>query len=77
MVARGRLTMLKLRRHCAHSLKAHRRSSARLSLVLELSFSSSNLPLSYNKKALKRGLFCYGSEGEIRTLDTRIMIPLL
>lgn len=29
------------------------------------------------KKALKRGLFCYGSEGEIRTLDTWIMIPPL
>ena len=76
MVARGRLTSLCFVDSALISF-ADRHPKVCLSFVFELSLRVQISSYPITKKALKRGLFCYGSEGEIRTLDTRIMIPLL
>ena len=76
MVARGRLTSLCFVDSALISF-ADRHPKVCLSFVLELSFRVQISGYPITKKALKRGLFCYGSEGEIRTLDTWIMIPPL
>ena len=76
MVAMGRLTSLCFVDSALISF-ADRHPKVCLSFVLELSFRVQISGYPITKKALKRGLFCYGSDGEIRTLDTWIMIPPL
>ena len=57
--------------------KAHRRSCARLSLVVE-PFSQGSLPYcAYNKKTPQRELFVIGTRAGIRTLDPLIKSQLL
>ena len=76
MVARGRLTSLCFVDSALISF-ADRHPKVCLSFVLELSFRVQISGYPITKKPSKEDFLCYGSEGEIRTLDTWIMIPPL
>ena len=76
MVARGRLTSLCFVDSALISF-ADRHPKVCLSFVFELSFRVQISGYPITKKPSKEDFFCYGSEGEIRTLDTWIMIPPL